>query len=111
MYAALASALDAARRRRTFIAMVKLPPRIKVFRTRIGFRDWVVATSSRQGALEAWDVSADLFAAGQAEQTDDPKAVRAALSSIGKAVAMPAEARRKSKAKAPAKAKTAKRGK
>jgi hypothetical protein len=69
--------------------MVKLPPRIKVFLTRIGFRDWVVATSSKQAALDAWDVSINLFAAGQAEQTDDPAAIKLALATIGKAVPMP----------------------
>ena len=71
----------------------KLPPRIKVFRTYIGMKDWVVATSSKKGALEAWDVSRDLFASGEAEQTDDPKAIEVAMSNIGKAVAMPAKAR------------------
>jgi hypothetical protein len=69
--------------------MVKLPPRIKVFRTRIGFQEWVVAASSKQGALEAWDVSTNLFAGRHAEQTDDPKAIKLALTNIGKAVAMP----------------------
>jgi hypothetical protein len=68
----------------------KLPPRIKVFRTHIGVKDWVVATSSKKNALEAWDVSRDLFASGEAELTDDPKAIEVALSNIGKAVAMPA---------------------
>lgn len=68
--------------------MAKLPPRIKVFRAQIGFSDWVVATSSKKLALEAWDVSRDLFATGEAEQTDDPKAINAAMTNIGKAVAM-----------------------
>ena len=77
-----------------------LPPRIKVFRTYIGMRDWVVATSSKKGALEAWDVSRDLFASGEAEQTNDPKAIEIALSNIGKAVAMPL-----AKTRAPAKSK------
>jgi len=90
--------------------MVKLPPRIKVFRTRIGFQDWVVATSSKQNALDAWDVSANLFAAGQAEQTDDPQAIKLALENIGKAVPMPRDGiARKTRAKTPAK--KAKRGK
>lgn len=71
-----------------FTPMAKLPPRIKVFRTRIGFYDWVVATSSQANALEAWDVSRNLFATGEAEVTDDPKAVKAALANIGKPVAM-----------------------
>jgi len=73
----------------------KLPPRIKVFRATIGFGDWVVATSSKKLALEAWDVSRDLFAAGEAEQTDDPKAIAAAMTNIGKAVAMPRPKKRK----------------
>lgn len=75
--------------------MPKLPPRIKVFRTHIGMRDYVVATSGRKAALEAWDVSRDLFATGEAELTDDPKAIKAAMSNIGKAVAMPIAKRRK----------------
>jgi colicin import membrane protein len=72
-----------------------LPPRIKVFRAQIGFGDWVVATSSKTLALEAWDVSRDLFATGEAEQTDDPKAIAAAMTNIGKAVAMPRPKRKR----------------
>ena len=64
----------------------KLPPRIKVFRTTIGFTDWVVATSSQQNALEAWDVSRNLFATGEAATTDVPAAIKLALDNIGKAV-------------------------
>ncbi len=67
----------------------KLPPRIKVFRTRIGFDDWVIATSSQQAALEAWDVSRNLFASGDAAVTDDPDAIALALQHLGKAVALP----------------------
>ena len=69
--------------------MTKLPPRIKVFRTRIGFHDWVVATSSQANALEAWDISRNLFATGEAEVTSDPKEIDLALTSIGKPVAVP----------------------
>lgn len=72
--------------------MAKLPPRIKVFRTRIGFHDWVVATSSQANALEAWDISRNLFATGEAAVTNDPKEIEAALASIGKPVALPARA-------------------
>jgi hypothetical protein len=68
--------------------MAKLPPRIKVFRTRIGFHDWVVATSSQANALEAWDVSRNLFATGEAVATKDPDEVEAALTNIGKPVAI-----------------------
>ena len=38
---------------------------------------------------EAWDVSRNLFATGEADITDDPKAVKLALDNLGKAVAMP----------------------
>lgn len=69
--------------------MAKLPPRIKVYRTHIGMRDWVVATSSQKAALEAWDVSRNLFANGEASVTDDPAAIKAALSNLGKAVPLP----------------------
>lgn len=62
----------------------------KVFRTRIGFHDWVVAATSQKAALAAWNVSRDLFRAGEAEETNDPAAVKAAMSDIGKPVAMPA---------------------
>lgn len=61
----------------------------KVFRTHIGFQDWVVAAASRKAALAAWNVKRDLFASGEAEETTDPKAVKAAMSDIGKPVAMP----------------------
>ena len=77
----------------------KLPPRIKVFRTTIGFTDWVVATSSRQAALEAWDVSRNLFATGEADITDDPHAIALALGNIGKAVALPKSPGKKLKKK------------
>ena len=69
--------------------MPKLPPRIKVFRTRIGFHDWVVATSSQANALEAWDISRNLFATGEASVTNDLKEIELALANIGKPVALP----------------------
>jgi hypothetical protein len=80
--------------------MAKLPPRIKVFRTRIGFHDWVVATSSQANALEAWDISRNLFATGEAEVTNDPADIDLALSNIGKPVAVPKSANRKAAASA-----------
>jgi hypothetical protein len=67
----------------------KFPPRIKVFRTTVGFTDWVVATSSQQAALEAWDVSRNLFTTGDATITEDPAAIKLALDNIGKAVPLP----------------------
>jgi hypothetical protein len=80
--------------------MAKLPPRIKVFRTRIGFHDWVVATSSQANALEAWDISRNLFATGEAEVSNDPADIDLALSNIGKPVAVPKSASRKAAASA-----------
>jgi colicin import membrane protein len=61
----------------------------KVFRTHIGFQDWVVAATSRKAALAAWNVKRDLFKSGEAEETTDAKAVKAAMTDIGKPVAMP----------------------
>lgn len=77
--------------------MTKLPPRIKVFTTRIGFDEVVVATSSRKAALEAWDVTRDLFRDGDADETKDAKAIELALKHIGKAVALPRKSRQKPK--------------
>ncbi len=78
---------------------MKLPPRIKVFKTRIGFHDVVVATSSKKGALEAWDVSQDLFKSGEAAITDDPADIKVALASIGKAVRLSTPKTRKKAAR------------
>jgi hypothetical protein len=47
-----------------------------------------VATTSRKAALAAWNVSRDLFRTGEAEETTDPAAVKAAMSDIGKPVAL-----------------------
>lgn len=71
----------------------------KVFRARIGFKDWVVATTSQKAALAAWKVSQNLFRSGDAEQTDDPAAVKAAMSDIGNPVPMPRGRTAKTKAK------------
>lgn len=71
------------------------PPRLKVFRTQIGLGDYVVAATSQKAALKAWDVSRNLFASGEAEVTDDPKAVAAAMTAPGKAVAVPLPKRAK----------------
>jgi hypothetical protein len=54
----------------------------------------VVATSSQKAALEAWDVSRNLFASGEAPVTDDPKAIAATMANIGKPVALPMKKRR-----------------
>src|SRR5262249_12013195 len=71
---------------RTAMPKPNLPPRIKVFRPTTGFPDWGVATSSQQAALDAWDVSRNLFATGEAAITDDETAIKLALANLGKAV-------------------------
>ncbi len=53
--------------------------KMKVFQTRIGFHDYVVAAPSRAAALRAWGTRRDLFAQGLADIATDPKVVEAAL--------------------------------
>ncbi len=60
-----------------------MAPRLKVFATRIGFHDLVVAAPSQKAALAAWDVRENLFAQGAADITQDLKAEAAALASPG----------------------------
>lgn len=57
--------------------------KLKVFQATMGFHESVVATTSRPKALEAWGVRQDLFAEGMATETDEPKAVEAALKQPG----------------------------
>jgi hypothetical protein len=52
--------------------------RLKVFQTRLGFYDSVVAAPSQTAALRAWGIRQNLFGEGQAHLTDDPQAVEAA---------------------------------
>lgn len=59
------------------------PQKLKVFQTVIGLRTWVVATTSRKAALKAWDVHRDLFAAGEASECNEPRAITAAMKSPG----------------------------
>lgn len=56
--------------------------RLKVFQTRQGFFDTVVAAASQKAALEAWGVRQDLFAAGAASVAKD-EASAAALDTPG----------------------------
>lgn len=49
-----------------------MAPRLKLFRTPIGFHDAYVAAPNQKAALEAWGSHADLFARGIAERVDDP---------------------------------------
>lgn len=57
--------------------------RLKVYATRIGFHDAVVAAPNQKAALAAWDVREDLFAQGAASVTEDPQAVAAANADPG----------------------------
>jgi hypothetical protein len=45
-------------------------PKLKLFRTAIGFHDAYVAAPSRAAALRAWASDKDLFARGAAEEVD-----------------------------------------
>jgi len=57
--------------------------RLKVFVTSDGLTDYVVATTSRPKALEAWGSHQDLFKTGLAHETDDPALVKAASAQPG----------------------------
>ena len=58
-------------------------PRLKVFRTSIGFHDAYVAAPSRKAALTAWGADSDLFARGAAEQVTDETAMAEPLAHPG----------------------------
>ena len=58
-------------------------PKLKVFRTAIGFHDAYVAAPSRAAALRAWGSDKDLFARGAAEQVTDPALGAEPLASPG----------------------------
>ena len=53
--------------------------KLKVFQTRIGFHDVVVASASRAAALRAFGTRRDLFAQGLASVVEDPKIIEIAL--------------------------------
>jgi hypothetical protein len=57
--------------------------RLKVFVTSDGLTDYVVATTSRPKALEAWGSHQDLFKTGLARETEDPALVKAAAAQPG----------------------------
>jgi hypothetical protein len=64
--------------------------KLKVFQTRIGFHDYVVASPSRAAALRAWGTHRDLFAQGLADVATDPAVVEAALAHPETALKRPA---------------------
>ena len=59
-------------------------PRLKVYRTAIGFHDAYVAAPSQKAALAAWGVDKDLFARDAAEVVSDPELVAEPLATPGK---------------------------
>ena len=67
--------------------------RLKTFVTSDGLTDYVVATTSRPKALEAWGSHRDLFKTGIARETDDEALVKAASASPGQVLRRPAGSR------------------
>lgn len=63
--------------------------RLKVFLTPAGFDDVLVAAPSRKAALEAWGARGDLFALGEACETQDPELTALALAHPGEVVRRP----------------------
>jgi colicin import membrane protein len=67
----------------------RITSRTKVYITRIGLRDWLVAADSQKAALKAWDVHRNLFAEGAARVTSDAAHVELAMRTPGLPVAAP----------------------
>lgn len=65
----------------------RITSRTKVYITRIGLKDWLVAVDSQKAALKAWDVHRNLFATGEARLTNDPAHVESAMRAPGVPVA------------------------
>jgi hypothetical protein len=62
------------------------PPKLKVFRTSIGFHDAYVAAPSQKAALKAWGSDSDLFARKSAERVTDPVLIAEPLANPGKII-------------------------
>ena len=67
----------------------RITSRLKVYMTRIGMRDWLVAAESQTAALKAWDVHRNLFSTGEARVTNDAAHVALAMKTPGLPVAAP----------------------
>lgn len=67
----------------------RITTRTKVYMTRIGMRDWLVAADSQKAALKAWDVHRNLFETGEARITNDATHVALAMKTPGLPVAAP----------------------
>jgi hypothetical protein len=61
-------------------------PKLKVFRTPIGFHDAYVAAPSQKAALAAWGSDADLFARGMAELVTEPDLTAEPLARPGEVI-------------------------
>lgn len=70
-----------------------MAPRLKVFVTSDGLTDYIVATTSKVKALEAWGSHQDLFKTGLAHETDDPELAKAAAAQPGEVLRRPAGTR------------------
>jgi hypothetical protein len=64
-------------------------PGIKVFTANLGFYETAVAARSRKMALAHWGMDRDLFRDGTAKESNDPKAVEAAMRKVGMVVRRP----------------------
>jgi hypothetical protein len=64
-------------------------PKLKVYRTPIGFHDAYVAAPSQKAALEAWGSTGKLFAQGAAELVTDPTLTKEPLARPGEVVRKP----------------------
>jgi len=64
-------------------------PKLKVYRTPIGFHDAYVAAPSMKAALKAWGTEKNLFARGAAELVTDPKLAKEPLASPGNVIKRP----------------------
>lgn len=64
-------------------------PKLKVYRTPIGFHDAYVAAPSMKAALRAWGTEKNLFMRGAAELVTDPKLTKEPLASPGEVIKRP----------------------
>jgi hypothetical protein len=64
-------------------------PKIRVYTAPLGFYETAVAARSQKLALAHWGVTRDLFREGTAKETNDPKAVEAAMRKVGLVVRRP----------------------
>lgn len=67
----------------------RITSRMKVYLTRIGVRDWLVAAESQKAALKAWDIHRNLFSTGEARVTNDAGHVALAMKTPGLPVPAP----------------------